>query len=82
MIGYKRVTTEEELRRKDLFFWSDGHRCSSSCSDGTYIEVRPSDSAADALSVPRRVEIEPSNIRFRFTRRVCHVPPRSDDIRH
>jgi hypothetical protein len=26
MIGYKRVTTEEELRRKDLFFWSDGHR--------------------------------------------------------
>ena len=22
MIGYKRVTTEEELRRKDLFFWS------------------------------------------------------------
>jgi hypothetical protein len=52
MIGYKRVTTEEELRRKDLFFWSDGHRCSSSCSDGTYIEVRPSDSAADALSVP------------------------------
>jgi hypothetical protein len=30
MIGYKRVTTEEELRRKDLFFWSDGHRCSSS----------------------------------------------------
>ena len=34
MIGYKRVTTEEELRRME------------------HIEVRPSDSAADALSVP------------------------------
>jgi hypothetical protein len=28
------------------------------------------------------VEIEPNNIRFRFTRRVCHQFPRSDDIRH
>ena len=27
------------------------------------------------------VEIEPNNIRFRFTRRVCHEFPRSDDIR-
>jgi hypothetical protein len=28
------------------------------------------------------IEIEPENVRFRFTRRVSHDCPRSDDIRH